>query len=169
MTFSDKIKVSRELCNLTQQQLADKVGVSKRTIASYESSGAIARSSTMRKLAVALNVSYDYLANDEVTDPKQGIEKIEHIEAVRGRLGDRAALEVDELLERNAALFAECKWRNEPIDMDILQNLLRRSQQIFPHANTVTYVLYSKSGFTSSVKEYSHVNNNLLLYDLTSF
>ena len=92
MTFSDKIKVSRELCNLTQQQLADKVGVSKRTIASYESSGAIARSSTMRKLAVALNVSYDYLANDEVTDPKQGIEKIEHIEAVRGRLGDRAAL-----------------------------------------------------------------------------
>ena len=38
MTFSDKIKLSRELCNLTQQQLADKVGVSKRTIASYESS-----------------------------------------------------------------------------------------------------------------------------------
>lgn len=65
--------------------------------------------------------------------------------------------------------LGECKWRNEPIDMDILQNLLRRSQQIFPHANTVTYVLYSKSGFTSSVKEYSHVNNNLLLYDLTSF
>ena len=109
MTFSDKIKVSRELCNLTQQQLADKVGVSKRTIASYESSGAIARSSTMRKLAVALNVSYDYLANDEVTDPK-------HIEAVRGRLGDRAALEVDELLERNAALFAGGELSEEAKD-----------------------------------------------------
>ena len=72
MTFSDKIKVSRELCNLTQQQLADKVGVSKRTIAAYETTDAKARSSTMRKLAVALNVSYDYLANDDVTDPKQG-------------------------------------------------------------------------------------------------
>ena len=56
MTFSDKIKVSRELCNLTQQQLADKVGVSKRTIAAYETTDAKARSSTMRKLAVALNV-----------------------------------------------------------------------------------------------------------------
>lgn len=116
MTFSDKIKVSRELCNLTQQQLADKVGVSKRTIASYESSGAIARSSTMRKLAVALNVSYDYLSNDEVTDPKQGIEKINHIEEVRGQFGDKAALEVDELLERNAALFAGGELSEEAKD-----------------------------------------------------
>ena len=106
MTFSDKIKLSRELCNLTQQQLADKVGVSKRTIASYESSGAIARSSTMRKLARALNVSYDYLTNDNITDPKQGIEKIEYIEEARNQFGNRAAKEVDELLERNAALFA---------------------------------------------------------------
>lgn len=106
MTFSDKIKLSRELCNLTQQQLADKVGVSKRTIASYESSGAIARSSTMRKLAKALNVSYDYLTNDNITDPKQGIEKIEYIEEARNQFGNRAAKEVDELLERNAALFA---------------------------------------------------------------
>ena len=116
MTFSDKIKVSRELCNLTQQQLADKVGVSKRTIASYESSGAIARSSTMRKLAVALNVSYDYLSNDEVTDPKQGIEKINHIEEVRGQFGDKAALEVDDLLERNAALFAGGELSEEAKD-----------------------------------------------------
>lgn len=43
MTFSDKIKVAREQAGLTQQQLADSTGVSKRTIASYESGGAIAR------------------------------------------------------------------------------------------------------------------------------
>ena len=51
MTFSDKIKVAREQAGLTQQQLADSTGVSKRTIASYESGGAIARASTMLKLA----------------------------------------------------------------------------------------------------------------------
>ena len=56
MTFSDKIKVARAQAGLTQQQLADSTGVSKRTIASYESSGAIARASTMLKLAKALNV-----------------------------------------------------------------------------------------------------------------
>lgn len=116
MTFSDKIKVSRELCNLTQQQLADKVGVSKRTIASYESSGAIARSSTMRKLAMALNVSYDYLANEDVTDPKQGIEKISYIEEARSQYGDKAAREVDELLERNVALFAGGELSEEAKD-----------------------------------------------------
>ena len=60
----------------------------------------------MRKLAKALNVSYDYLTNDDITDPKQGIEKIEYIEEARNQFGNRAAKEVDELLERNAALFA---------------------------------------------------------------
>ena len=47
MTFSDKIKRSREVVGLTQQELADLVGVSKRTIASYESGGASARRSTI--------------------------------------------------------------------------------------------------------------------------
>ena len=56
------------------------------------------------------------ISNDEVTDPKQGIEKIEHIESVRGQFGDRAALEVDELLERNAALFAGGELSEEAKD-----------------------------------------------------
>ncbi len=116
MTFSDKIKVERERCKLTQQELADAIGVSRRTIVAYETTDAIPRISTMRKLAMALNVSYDYLANDDVTDPKQGIEKIAHIEEVRGHFGDRAASEVDELLERNAALFAGGELSEEAKD-----------------------------------------------------
>lgn len=58
--FSDKIKFQREQNHLTQKELAELVGVSQRAIAAYESSGTIARISTMRKLAHALNVSYDY-------------------------------------------------------------------------------------------------------------
>ena len=116
MNFSDKIKMSRENCNLTQQQLADMVGVSKRSIAAYETENARARSSTMRKLAVALNVSYDYLFNDEITDPTYGIEKMSHIEAARERFGNKAANEVDELLERNAALFAGGELSEEAKD-----------------------------------------------------
>ena len=34
MTFTDKVKRARELCGLTQRQLAELVGVSQRTIAS---------------------------------------------------------------------------------------------------------------------------------------
>ena len=76
MNFSDKIKFQREQNHLTQKELAELVGVSQRAIAAYESSGTIARISTMRKLAHALNVSYDYLKHDEITDPSYGIEKI---------------------------------------------------------------------------------------------
>lgn len=75
MNFSDKIKFQREQNHLTQKELAELVGVSQRAIAAYESSGTIARISTMRKLAHALNVSYDYLKHDEITDPTYGIEK----------------------------------------------------------------------------------------------
>ena len=57
MTFSDKIKRSRELAELTQQQLADGVGVSRRTIVSYETTDAKARTCTIRKLAKAFHLS----------------------------------------------------------------------------------------------------------------
>lgn len=116
MTFSDKIKVARETMGYTQQELADRVGVSKRTIASYESTDAKARPSTMRKLAEALDVSMDYLSKEEITDPKYGAEKAPYVEQVRGACGDRAAREMDDLLERNAMLFAGGELSQEAKD-----------------------------------------------------
>nr|DAT96157.1 MAG TPA: helix-turn-helix domain protein [Caudoviricetes sp.]DAV48930.1 MAG TPA: helix-turn-helix domain protein [Caudoviricetes sp.] len=116
MTFSEKIILMRERAKLTQQQLADLTGISRRTIVSYECNGAIARASTMRKLATALGVSYDYLANDEITDPEYGLEKAPYVEEVRGALGNKAAKEVDKLLEQNAALFAGGELSEEAKD-----------------------------------------------------
>lgn len=116
MTFSDKIKRAREVAGFTQQQLADQVGVSKRTIAAYESTDAKARPSTMRKLAEALGVSTDYLAREEIIDPKYGLEKQPYVEEVRTACGDRAAREMNELLERNAALFAGGELSQEAKD-----------------------------------------------------
>ena len=65
MNFSDKIKFQREQNHLTQKELAELVGVSQRAIAAYESSGTIARISTMRKLAhiQATRNSYKYTEN----------------------------------------------------------------------------------------------------------
>ena len=62
------------------------------------------------------HVSYDYLANDEITDPQQGIEKMTYIETARQQFGNKAANEVDELLERNAALFAGGELSEEAKD-----------------------------------------------------
>lgn len=106
MNFSDKIKFQREQNHLTQKGLAELVGVSQRAIAAYESSGTIARISTMRKLAHALNVSYDYLKHDEITDPSYGMEKMDYIDEVHGQLGEKSVRDINNILEANRALFA---------------------------------------------------------------
>lgn len=105
-TFSEKIKEAREELKLNQQQLSELVGVSKRSIAAYETTDTKPRGNIARKLAAALQVSVDYLLNDEITDLKYGIEKAPYIEEARERLGPKAAKEMDVLLEQNVALFA---------------------------------------------------------------
>ncbi len=106
MTFSDKIKRARGVADLTQQELADMVGVSKRTIASYESTDAIARRSTIEKLATALKVSVRYLSDPECDDPLADIEKDAHVLEARRLYGSAGARDIDALLSENAALFA---------------------------------------------------------------
>lgn len=116
MTFSDKIKRSREVADLTQQELADLVGVSKRTIASYESTNAVARRTTIVKLARALKVSVRYLSDNECTDPLADIEKDDYVEEARQRYGASGARDVDALLRDNAALFAGGELSQEEKD-----------------------------------------------------
>ena len=106
MTFSDKTRLSREKAKLTQQQLADEVGVSKRTIASYETTNAIARKSTTEKLAHALKVSVKYLSDPDCTDPLADIEKDEHVLEARSLYGNAGTRDVETLLSENTALFA---------------------------------------------------------------
>ena len=106
MTFSDKIKRSRDVVKLTQLELAKAVGVSRRTIASYESGGARARRYTIEKLANALKVSVKYLSDDSCTDPLEDIEKDEYIDQARALYGTQGVRDMDELLRENTALFA---------------------------------------------------------------
>lgn len=117
MTFSDKIKRAREAAKMTQVQLAEAVGVSQRTIASYESGGALARRGTTAKLGRALKVSVKYLSDPDCTDPLADIEKDEYVEEARARYGARGARDVDGLLSDNAALFAGGELSQEQKDV----------------------------------------------------
>ena len=116
MTFSDKIKRSREVVKLTQLELAKAVGVSRRTIASYESGGARARRSTTEKLANALKVSVKYLSDDSCTDPLEDIEKDEYIDQARALYGAKGVRDMEELLRENTALFAGGELSQEQKD-----------------------------------------------------
>lgn len=116
MTFSDKVKRAREVIGLTQDELATSIGVSRRTIASYESGGAVARRSTTEKLARALKVSVKYLTDEACTDPLADIEKDEYIEEARTLYGSKGVRDVDTLLKDNAALFAGGELSQEQKD-----------------------------------------------------
>jgi len=101
---------------MTQVELAEAVGVSQRTIASYESGGAKARRSTTEKLAAALKVSVKYLTDETCTDPLAEIEKDEYIEQARALYGAKGARDMDDLLRDNAALFAGGELSQEQKD-----------------------------------------------------
>ena len=106
MTFTDKIKRTREVAGMTQSELAAAVGVSQRTIASYESGGARARRSTIEKLAAALKVSVKFLSDDNCTDPLADIEKDAYIEQAREHYGSKGVRDMEELLDESKALLA---------------------------------------------------------------
>ena len=63
-------------------------------------------------------------------------------------------------------LMCECKWRNELIDLSVLQELRRKADAFLEKRNHTWYVLFSKSGFTSAVKEEAERDENVLLVTL---
>lgn len=65
MALSDNIKKFREEKNITQQQLADKLYVSRQTICRWENGSRCPDLITAKKLALELNVSVDELISDE--------------------------------------------------------------------------------------------------------
>ena len=63
--------------------------------------------------------------------------------------------------DSNAALFAECKWRNEYVDLDVLETLIGRSKLF--HYTKVHYYLFSKSGFTKRCRNKAEEMGNVTL------
>ena len=65
----------------------------------------------------------------------------------------RTQEEIDLIVDdgEGAALFAECKWRNEPAGEDVLEKLVYRSE-LFRRQHK-SYVIFSKRGFTQGCQE----------------
>jgi len=71
--------------------------------------------------------------------------------------------EVDIMGEQDSesALFAECKWRNEKVDSEVLEILIERSK-LFRYKK-VHYYLFSKSGFTKGCTEMAEKDGRVTL------
>lgn len=75
----------------------------------------------------------------------------------------RSQTEIDIMAvqDRNTALFGECKWTNEKVDLGVLEILVKRSQ-IFHYNNTRLY-LFAKNGFTKGCQEEAEKLGNVSL------
>ena len=97
-TTGEKIREGRANLGITQTELAEKIGVTLRTISKYEKQGVMPRGANLQKLA--------YLSNDEIVDPAYGLEESPYIESARAVYGKRGAADVEQLLTQTRALFA---------------------------------------------------------------
>ena len=65
--------------------------------------------------------------------------------------------------DKNTALFAECKWTNEKVDLGVLETLVKRSE-LFNY-KTKRYYLFSKSGFTKGCIDKANEIGNVTLVE----
>ena len=69
MTLGEKIKEARKQCSLSQEQLAEKMAVSRSAVAKWEANNGLPDVENLKALAQLLNGSVDYLLDDgEVID-----------------------------------------------------------------------------------------------------
>ncbi len=60
-TFGDNLKQERKLCGMTQQELAEKMGISQQQLSQWECNKFEPTVSSIVAIAKALDVSYDDL------------------------------------------------------------------------------------------------------------
>ena len=65
--------------------------------------------------------------------------------------------------DKNTALFAECKWTNDKVDLGVLETLVKRSELF--HYKTKHYYLFSKSGFTKGCEDKAKEMGNVTLVE----
>ena len=104
--FGEKVRAERERLGLSQEELGNYCGITRRAVVSYETSGAIPRDKTLRKLSETLGVTMKYLTDDNENDPEAGIDAEPYIKEARDRIGTKAAKEMEETLSKSEALFA---------------------------------------------------------------
>ena len=106
MTFGEKVKAGRTKLGLTQEELANKIGVTVRVICSYEKDKSRPRGMERYKaLAEALGENVNYLLSEDDA----------FIAEVEDKYGRRGAKQAQELLAEVTGLFAGGELDEESI------------------------------------------------------
>ncbi len=65
-------------------------------------------------------------------------------------------------------LLGECKWWEEKVGINVLEDLKRKSVFIHNEGREFYFALFSKSGFTKELEQRAKETKNILLYDFSN-
>ena len=97
MKFGDKVRLARIKAKLTQQEFANKIGVSLRTVTNYEAGTCYPRKREIyRKISDVLDVDINYLLTEDE----------EFIINAGDKYGKKGASQAAEIINQTRAMFA---------------------------------------------------------------
>ena len=107
MVFKDRLRAKRKEAHLTQAELAEKVGVTSRTIQNYELGARNpANMITVQRLAEVLHTTPEYLLGSSGS----------YVVDAQERGGRRAARDVEALVDEITGLFAGGELSDDSLD-----------------------------------------------------
>jgi len=115
MTFGEKLKEARKEAKLSQEEFAEKIGVSRSAIAKWESDRGMPDVENLKVIASLLNISIDYLLDDDsrisFNETREAIDLDSYMKT--GKCRDK----------KDAACFEKYK------DADAIYPLIRKKKQ----------------------------------------
>ena len=121
MNFGEKIKELRKKRGFSQAELAEKIGVTQKTICNYENGTRFPKGQKIiNGFADIFDVSIDYLLDDNEIDSNKKNIKIEYkdefISTAKVNFGYKGKKEAENLLEKTAAIFSGGSLSDEDKD-----------------------------------------------------
>lgn len=124
MTFGEKVRAAREARNMTQEQLADAIGMSKRMVSYWENHGKLPKSrETYPIIADALGIDVSVLLDDDA----------EFVIKAAETYGNRGAQQALQLVEQITGLYAGGELEED--DMDAMMKAIQDAYWIAKQRN----------------------------------
>lgn len=144
MTLGEKIRAARRKCGLSQEQLAEKMSVSRSAIAKWETDKGLPDVGNLKVLARLLNVSVDHLLDDTEAAEKtvirepynlaaygHGCKKVKKDRVVRDKFPDAKIY----------TLFGRQEWMNMEALADSGQDCRTSARDLIKHTDKAFYLI----------------------------
>ena len=169
---SDKIRKLRISENLTQQQLADQLHVTKQAISKWENGKSIPDITSVELIAAFFGVSSDYLISDSIEEVKPEVtvtspnlsKRMNKLTVV---LASALAVMLAAVIALSVALgvFVNDSKRDKPVEVNgLVFTYLSDNTEVDLHVINITIIVYNPSDYTKNVMKGSFTEGHRELY-----